>query len=178
MPDTAAHDVRSPEAAATAKDATHIPLGLFAIVLGLGAGYVAWGYDLGSVVDMGAGFFPFAIAVILVCLGIGVIVRGGSDLPPEEAVVPAMTPAERRASLMHVLRVLGATLGGLLVFALILDPAGMVVSVMVLTGIVSLAHPGPKPGPVLALAVGLAAFSSIVFVSLLKVQVTIWPGIF
>jgi len=171
------HDtsVEDGTAVSTVRDRTHLPLGVFSILLGLGAGYLAVGYGMGSVRDMGAGFFPVAIATLLVGLGLLVIVRGGRDLSAEERTVPAASPRERRDHLLRLVRVLATTLGGLLAFALMLQPAGMVASVIALVGIVSLGHPGPKPLPVLVLAVGLAAFSAIVFVVLLKVQIGIWP---
>ena len=144
----------------TVRDRTHIPLGIFSILLGLGAGYLAVGYGTGSVRDMGAGFFPVAIATLLVGLGLLVIVRGGRDLSAEERTVPAATAEEQREHALRILRVLGTTLGGLLVFTLMLQPAGLVASVIALVGLVSLGHPGPKALPVLVLAVGLAALLS------------------
>ena len=162
----------------TVRDSTHIPLGVFSILLGSITGYLAWSYDIGRVTDMGAGYFPFVISIMLVLLGIAVLMRGGDDLPAAESRVSAVSAGERKLQLLRTLRVLGSALGGLVVFALILKPAGMVVSVIALVGIVSFAHPGPKFWPTLVLAFGLAAFSAVVFVILLKVQIGIWPGVF
>lgn len=159
-------------------DRTHIPLGIFSILLGLGVGWRAIDYGVGSFRDMGPGFFPLACAVLLLVLGTIVILRGGRDLPEDELLVPRLSAEARRAHVLRVSRVLGATLGGLAIFALILQPAGMVVSVIALVCIVSLAHPGPRLLPVLALAVGLSIFSALVFVVALRVQVSIWPEVF
>ena len=50
--------------------------GLAFIAFGLAFGYAALGYELGTALRMGPGYFPLVLAGILVALGIGVIVEG------------------------------------------------------------------------------------------------------
>lgn len=164
--------------AGTAGDRSHIPLGLFSIATGAVTGTAAWGYGLGTLREMGPGFIPFVVSGLLMLLGGLTILRRGADLPPDAATVPLLSPAERRRERAEVLRVAASVLGGLTLFGLMLEPAGLPLSVFVLVVVASLAHPGPRPGPVLALAAGMAVFSTLVFVTLLKVQVGIWPAVF
>lgn len=157
------------------RDLTHIPLGLFSIALGLGTGITAWGYGVGSLREMGPGFFPLGISVLLVLLGLTVLVKRGRDLSDADL---SEVDAESAAPLLRKAQVLGSVLGGLLVFALMLDHAGLFVSVVVLAAISSLGHPGPKPLPILALGLGLAVFASVLFVVVLGLNIRVWPGAF
>ena len=55
------------------------------IVLGLGAAMTSLRYGIGSVTDMGAGFFPAALGCILALLGLGIALGAGRAHEPIDA---------------------------------------------------------------------------------------------
>lgn len=54
--------------------------GALMVVIGLSAAYAGMSYDVGSLTDMGAGFFPLTVGVLLVVVGI-LIAGSARDLP-------------------------------------------------------------------------------------------------
>ena len=50
--------------------------GLIFIAFGLAFAYAAWGYELGTAIRMGPGYFPLALGGLLVVLGVLVLFQG------------------------------------------------------------------------------------------------------
>ncbi len=50
--------------------------GLIFVAFGLAFAYTAWGYDLGTAIRMGPGYFPMLLGGLLVLLGVLVLVEG------------------------------------------------------------------------------------------------------
>ncbi len=122
-----------------------------AILLVLGV-FVVWEsghYGMGRMANIGPGFFPRALGVVLVLAGIGTMIgalgRTGT-LPPLR------------------LRVAVAVGGSLLAFALLVEPFGIVPATVALTIVSRLAEPRPSIVRVLVLALGLSALCAAVFV--------------
>ncbi|MFM0323504.1 tripartite tricarboxylate transporter TctB family protein [Caballeronia glebae] len=79
--------------------------GLLLLMIGLGAAVQAWEYRAGTLVDMGPGFFPMALGVILAVNGVALIVAARlSASPPEEK---KNLPSQWRAWI-HILVAIGA----------------------------------------------------------------------
>ena len=51
--------------------------GALMILVGVFAGYVATTYDLGSLREMGPGFFPLILSVLIAALGVGIAATAG-----------------------------------------------------------------------------------------------------
>lgn len=110
---------------------------------------------------IGAGYMPKALIGIIGLIALILIVRGLAGAG--ERVVPDR------------LRPIAFVIASFIVFGLLISRAGFFMSCFALVAVACMADPRHKPLPVLALATGLAAVSSIVFVKLLQVPVSIFP---
>jgi len=130
-------------------------------VLGLAVAAWAWSsYDFGSLRRMGPGFFPTILGGVLAGLGLAIALpawwRAGKVRPlaaPEAAGV----------------------LAAIVVFGLLLQPAGLVPATVLAVLIAS--APAPKPGWLwrAVLAGGLAALTWAVFIAGLQMSLPVWP---
>jgi hypothetical protein len=146
--------------------------GLMFMCVGLGFAWGASAYKIGTSAQMGAGYFPVVLGIILVALG-GMITF--------KALVVETVDGDKIGSiawrpLIHIIAanlVLGVSLGGLPVIGL--QPLGLVAGIYLLTIIASLAGKEFKLSEVLVLATVLNALSYLAFIVLLKLQLPIWP---
>lgn len=123
--------------------------GLLFIVTGLAFLYLGWGYRFGTSRQMGPGYFPIVLSVLLVGLGALVCL---SSLKQHREVLEAV-------SFKGLIFVLGATFA----FAILIRPAGMPIAIFVLAFFGSMASSNFKPVQSLLLGIGLAVFSVVVF---------------
>lgn len=141
----------------------------------IGAGF-AWGaprYEVGQAAQMGPGYFPLVLGVLLVLLGAAISLRAlwrgvhGGDRIGAWAWRP-------------LLLVLSANLAfGLLLVglpAIGLPSMGLILAVYALVGLASLAQPGARWRETLVLATVLAAGSYVAFVRLLQLPLPVWPA--
>lgn len=144
--------------------------GLVCVLVGLAFALGAQAYEMGDAAQMGPGYLPRALGWILSALGLMMALRGLRH--------PGLPPA--RAQLRPLLAILAANAVFGLALAgwptLGLPPLGLVLGVLALVGVASLAQAGARLGPVLALALGLAAFSALVFVRGLGLALPLWPA--
>ncbi|MGQ7793151.1 tripartite tricarboxylate transporter TctB family protein [Faunimonas sp. B44] len=117
--------------------------------------------EVGTARQMGPGYFPIAISLLLLAIGVFLIGRG---LVFQGAAVDRL----------QFKPVLFVSLS-LLAFALLIDRAGLVVTIVAQVAIAMLGSPERAYLQSLAFAVALAALSSVVFVRLLGVPVEIFP---
>lgn len=139
--------------------------GLFFVLVGLGFLAVAQSYDLGSAARMGPGYFPSAVAAVLVLIGGAVVVQGlmaRAGASPEPTVPFSLTAAI-------------IILGSAVLFAFTLSYAGMIVAILVTVVVSSAAVGRAFHRQTLILAVAVAAFSVVLFVFLLGLPVPLWP---
>jgi len=116
---------------------------------------------VGTVLEMGPGYFPLGLALILLGMGLVMIVKG-------------LTTAGVPVGAVH-LRPLFFILLSFAAFGLLVERAGLAISIVVQVG---LAHFASRETTWLAsviTAVALAIVSSIVFVWLLKIPVSVLP---
>lgn len=110
-------------------------------------------YRFGTPSDMGPGFFPTVLSCALIGLGIGLwLTRNAADDVHAQPVLPrplVMIPA------------------GMLVFALLVERAGVIPATTGLIVLSGFAEPRPSALRMLALAVGMGAFVYAVFILLL-----------
>jgi putative tricarboxylic transport membrane protein len=139
--------------------------GVIFVAAGLAAVFLGREYSIGTTTKMGPGYFPTVLGVLLALIGLALAVRS------------CLHAGARLGALAvrSVLLILGAT--GL--FALLLRGAGMFVALVVLTVVSAYASREFEWGRALALAVGLAGFSVLVFVKALGLPIPVlgaWFG--
>jgi hypothetical protein len=132
-----------------------------AMFLGCGGTFLwlAGSLSFGNSRSMGPAYFPTIMAVVLIAIGLTVLVRslfGGSG--------PVQGFAFRAAGLVTV---------GAVLFGILIRDAGLILSVIVLVLVSALGSRRMRIVPVLALAVGLSAACTILFVGALGLPIPI-----
>lgn len=130
------------------------------LLLAVGA-FVIWEsghYDMGRMTNIGPGFFPRILGIVLALAGVGTILTAFG----REGAMPPLR-----------LRVAAAVGLSLLAFALIVEPLGLVPATIALTVISRFAEPRPGLLRVLVLAVLLSALCTAVFVWGLKLPLSV-----
>lgn len=123
--------------------------GLIYLGVGLGSFYLAQDYEMGTAVRMGPGYFPRVLSALLALIGLVALLR--SFLRPGEAV--------GRLAWREALLVLGATA----LFGALVRGAGVALSILALVLISAWASRQFRLRSSVLLAMGLAAFSALVF---------------
>lgn len=136
--------------------------GLIFVVVGIGTFVLARDYEIGSATEMGPGYFPAAVGLVLTAIGAAAIVRGVTRKTPDP-----ITP--------HRLEPLVLIFVGILAFSFLLESVGLVLASAALIGIACFRRIRERPLEVLAIYAGLTAFSAIVFVYLLGMQLPLFP---
>lgn len=143
------------------RDYHDILWGGFLALLGLGvAGYAAIHYDLGSLRRMGPGFFPVSLGVILAALGAAI----------------ALPACRRKGELRPFAgRELLGVIAALLLFALLMNRAGIVITAAVVTLTASVV--APRPGILwrLVLAAAVTLLTWAIFILALEMTIPVWP---
>ena len=156
-----ANDSNTPEGRGTA-NLLDVAAGLGIVVLCAAAVWSASSYGLGSARRMGAGYFPVALGLIGILLGLALTVRA------------VRHPRTRGPSIP--LRRLLCIPAAFLLFALLIEPAGLLITILLTTLLASLADPDSRLHQSVALGTGLAVFVWLVFVVALGLSVPVWPG--
>jgi hypothetical protein len=140
---------------------------LIAFGLKFGDTVLLAGYSMGTPARMGPAFFPFWLGLILITLGLVIAVtafraKGGPD---------AAFPKFHWGPILYVL-------GAVVLFGVILKPAGMLLSGIVLVIIASIGNPeGVRWKSTIILAVALVVVCAMVFVWGLKLPIPLCPDI-
>jgi putative tricarboxylic transport membrane protein len=113
---------------------------------------------------MGPGYFPAALAGILVLLGLAIGIQG-MRAPEDEEQAPGF-------SWKSAFIVTGATV----LFAIVLEFAGVIAAIVAMVVAGSAAVGRALHWQTFVLAIVLAAFSAILFVGILGVPMTLWPS--
>jgi putative tricarboxylic transport membrane protein len=129
--------------------------------LGLCGLVLTWRLESGTLLNMGAGLFPRAVALIL--LGFGIVLVGRAVL--------VRGPVEMTFSSRPVLFVLAA----LLFFAVFVQTLGLAITAAATFVLASLASRDARIGETLLWGLLLSAACTAVFVSLLRLPIPILP---
>jgi len=134
--------------------------------IGFGGFFAGFGtqYTFGTAARMGPAYFPTVLGILLVVLGLAVAIGGLSANADEEKVKRFDWP-----TLLFVL-------GPIVLFGLLLQPLGLVLSLFLLVVISSYASHEFKWREALINAVVLIALSLLVFVWGLSLQFQLWPS--
>jgi putative tricarboxylic transport membrane protein len=134
------------------------------LVLTLLAGLGLWlssQLRIGTAMRMGPGYLPMLTSLLLLGFGLAIL------------VMAACRPGQPMG--VWYLRPLLAVLAGLFVFAFGVDQLGLFITTALLVIVASLATPESRWVEVLVIALGLAAFSTILFITLLGLAIPAWP---
>lgn len=93
--------------------------GLFYLAVGIAAMLIGRNYTMGTADDMGSGYFPFLLSLILIVIGVASIAR---------CIIGKRVPSER----VH-LRAMTLITGATLAFGMIVASVGAVIAVPILT---------------------------------------------
>lgn len=130
-------------------NSTELAGGSIAMAIGAFAVWEASGYSIGELSQMGPGYFPLALGLIMIGLGAALIYEGRRA---------DAEPAERPAW-----RTLVAVLAGIGAFALLLERTGLVPASVALVLLAALAEPQFRPGQTVLLALAVSAISVLIF---------------
>ncbi len=125
------------------------------------------GYAMGTPARMGPGFFPFWLGVILATLGAAISIVAVREAPGGEG-----SSLER----FHW-KELSFVLASICMFGILLKPAGMLLSGLLLIVGASLGSATFHPGKSLLLGLFLVAFCAAVFVMGLKLPIPLCPDV-
>ena len=137
--------------------------GLLFAAIGVAVLIVAGQYRLGTAARMGPAYFPTLLGGLMVFLGLTL-------------TVPALFKDGEPLQRLHW-RPLLMVLLSVAVFGLALDYLGLAVAVAALVVVASLADPDLQPLETAGLAAFLVVFSIGIFVGLLGVPLSLWPGL-
>ena len=135
--------------------------GILFIAVGLGYASMARSYALGTVIEMGAGFFPFYLGMIMTCLG-------------SALVLSSLKTAGEAVGRFHWKPILWV-IGSIVCFGVLLDIVGVVISGLLLVVGASLGGSEFRWKQALLLAFFLVAFSVVVFGVGLKLPIPLCP---
>jgi len=138
--------------------------GVVFVFFGVSAIVIGSNYTLGSAARMGPGYFPRILGILLISLGAILVLR---SLRLRGAKIPAW---KLRPSLI--------VLGSVVLFGLMLNTVGLVLSTIFLIVAASAASTEFRPVESVVSAVLLAAACVGIFVYALKLQMPIWPSFF
>ena len=138
--------------------------GLIYIVAGAGFSLGALNYKLGEAARMGPGYFPFWIGILLIAIGVATAAAGLNHAAEEQKV--------KKVQLGAIAWILGAVV----LFGLLLNPAGLVIALAVLIVVSSLAsHEFSWKGTILN-GIILILFSTMAFIEGINLQIPLWPS--
>jgi Tripartite tricarboxylate transporter TctB family len=134
--------------------------GLLFLSVGLGAIGIASGYQVGSALHMGPGYFPVALGVLLVLVGVASVVR---------ALAVTVTGGERIA--VRPVLVIGSAVA---VFALAIDRIGLVPTVFIAALLACMAGPKPRVAESCLIAAVLSVMAAGIFYYGLKLPFSLF----
>ncbi len=138
--------------------------GVMFIALGLGFAWQATGYQMGTAARMGPGYFPFWLGLVLALIGAVVLL---SSISPK---------AEETHVARFEWRILLLVIGSVVLYAFLLRPLGIYLSVAILVIVSSLASHEFSWKVALGNAVFLVAFSYLAFIKGLGLIFPLWPS--
>lgn len=136
--------------------------GLVILLLGLGIAGQAFSYPLGTINNMGPGFFPLIAGITMALLG-GLIFWKAPDA--------GQVVESGRLSLRPVLFIFA----GLLAWALLLRPAGLIAATIAMTLLAAFAYPKPNPTRIAITVVVLPLLGWLLFIYGLGMPMRAFP---
>ncbi|MBS7699955.1 MULTISPECIES: tripartite tricarboxylate transporter TctB family protein [unclassified Chelatococcus] len=136
--------------------------GLFILAVGALGLAIGRNYETGTPSEMGPGYFPLILSIILVVLGLVQIIGAMRETEREE-----IDPIQWRVLVLPTL--------GIVVFALLLERAGLVISLAMLLGISMLASRETRYREIPILILCAIVFCYVVFIYGVGLPMKVWP---
>jgi hypothetical protein len=137
--------------------------GLIFLAIGVAFMLLAREYRMGTAARIGPGYFPTLLGGVLAALGLSI------TLPSFLVAGEPLPRVSWRPLLMILISIL--------VFGLLLEPAGLAVAVAAMVVVSGIADRELRLRESLALALFLVAFSIGIFVTLLGLPLNLWPSL-
>ena len=138
--------------------------GAMFIVLGLSFAWKATEYSMGTAARMGPGYFPFWLGIIMSVLGAMILLSS------------LFNKAQTTEVGKFDFRIVAIIVASVVAFAFLLQPAGLIISMVVLVIISALASHEFSWKVTIANAIFLAVLCYLAFVVGLKLVFPIWPA--
>lgn len=160
--------------------------GLIFLCIGLFAAVYACQYRLGTATNMGPGYFPLGVALVLTCLGLLTMIGGLRDARKRQRELLAVhhrsaaaprtadvdvdaEPAEFHLGMLIII-------GGVILFGEVLQHWGLVPAVGVVTVVICYKRWRTRPVEVIVMALALMAITAGLFVYLLGMPFTLFKA--
>jgi hypothetical protein len=137
--------------------------GLMMMAFGLGAVWQAFSYRLGTSTQMGPGYFPMMLGIGLSVIGL--FLAAGAVLRPDGE--SKVEPVRAKTLLLP--------LAAVILFGLLIQPAGLVVALAVLVALARLASPDFRLRELAAMVVVIGVVVTAIFVFGLSIPIRLWP---
>jgi hypothetical protein len=137
--------------------------GLLCAVFGSAFILAASRYEVGSAAAMGPGYFPIGLGGVLIAFGAVLVIKSNVGEPDRH--------------LPLVLRPAAIIIGALVLFGLLLDRAGLILSGMVLVTAGSVVTDRFSWLQLAVFGIALTAFVAVLFTVVLGVPVVLWPAL-
>jgi hypothetical protein len=135
--------------------------GVAFVAFGIGTAILSRDYTMGTAVQMGPGYFPAVVGLVLAAIGVLAIARGISRKIPDP-----ITP--------HGVEPLFLVFASILAFSFLVERTGLVVAAAALIGIACFRRLLSNPLEVLIVYVVLTGFSAAVFVTWFDIQLPLF----
>jgi hypothetical protein len=136
--------------------------GILFIAIGIFFGIYSICYQIGTLLRMGPGFFPFVLSILVVLLGLIILIRA------------IFVPRLHEISVGTVRPVLAISIS-ILAFAAMVNYIGLFVSIITLVLLSRFAAKPFNAGRTLTLGVVLAIACSVLFVHLIGIPIRVFP---
>ena len=138
--------------------------GILFIAVGIFFGIYSISYKMGTLLGMGPGFFPFALSILVVLLGLIILIRA------------MLLPRLQEISVKTVQPVIAISIS-ILAFAAMVNDFGLFASIIILVLLSRFAAKPLEIGRTLTLGLILAVACSVLFVHLLGIPIRIFPSL-
>lgn len=142
--------------------------GALMVVIGVSAAYVATGYQLGTLANMGPGFFPCAVGLLLALVGLAIVLSARGDGGSPAAA------GHSYGSSMPDLRGCSCIIAGILAFLLLGEYGGLLPATFAIVFISALGDRGNTVKQAALLALCMCAIAAVVFWWALKLQMPLF----
>lgn len=142
--------------------------GLLMVVIGLFGATAAHQYDMGTLTDMGPGFFPSALSILLALVGAAIAGLAAARGPEADAAIVLARPEWRGWACI---------IAGALLFILLADRVGLTPATFACVLVAALGDRETRPRQAAALALGITVFGFVLFSLVLKVELPALRGV-
>lgn len=137
--------------------------GLMFAGFGVAGTLLSQDYVVGTASEMGPGYFPLMLGVILIVLGVAIAARAFADSAPALRLAP------------FVWQPLVYILGSVALFALALPSLGFAIALFLLLAVSSLAGQEWRPRDIVGIYLVMFALTYLVFIKGLSIPFSTWP---